>query len=152
MPEKKQTQQINAILSAYQSAESRLSQVSRRNLILLAAGIGILFLAVGALLGFAFSPYRQVATPDSDLTDTCGDGETSLTGIVRALDEPQNESRFYLEIGDGSQVLLRSSRIDLTAMESSSVEAEGVLVGCPEGPAGTSDAVLFISKIFLKTE
>lgn len=153
MPEKKkQTPQINTILSAYQSAENRLSQISRRKLILLAIGVGILFLAVGALLGFAFSPYRQTATPDSDLTEVDGDGRSTVTGILRSLDEPLNGSTFYLEKEDGSRVLLRSSKIDLTVLKGSTVEAEGVLVGSDEGPAGAGDAVLFVSKIFLKTD
>ena len=152
MPEKKKTPQINAILAAFQSAENRLSQISRRNLILMALGVGILFLAVGALLGFAFSPYRQTATPDSGLTAVDEDGKTSVSGIVRALDDLQNGSLFYLEKEDGVQILLRSSSIDLAFFKDSAVEVEGVLVGSTEGPAGASDAVLFVSKIFLKRD
>ncbi|MEX1061752.1 MAG: hypothetical protein WEC39_01415 [Patescibacteria group bacterium] len=146
MPEPKQDSGLNRFSSFYERVETRLTQMPRRNLFLIILGLIVFFLAMGALFGFVFSPYRQTDTPDSGLVDMDGNGNmVSHSGIVRRLDEEQDGISFYLEKEDETRVLLKSSQIDLAFFGGSAVTAEGVLV---DG-TGTG-AVLFVSKIRIK--
>ena len=146
MPEPKKDSGLNRFATFYSSAESRISQMPRRNLLILILGLVVFFLAMGALFAFVLSPYRQTDTPDAGLVDMDGNGNVvSHAGIVRRLDEEQDGISFYLEKEDETRILLKSSQIDLAFFVGSAVTAEGVLV---EG-AGTG-SVLFVSKIRIK--
>lgn len=150
MVEKKLTpssrDRISRILATYTRTEEKFSEFSRRNLILLIAGVGIGCIALGALFGFIFSPYKQVGTPDTSSSASDSNQLASYSGIIRRVEDVDGGVSYYLEKSDETRLLLRSSKIDLSFFEGSSVTAEGVAV---EGSDG-GDEILFVSKIRLK--
>lgn len=150
MAEKKLTpssrDRISRILATYTRTEEKFSEFSRRNLILLIAGVGIGCIALGVLFAFIFSPYKQTAIPGTSSSASDSNQLASHSGIVRRVEDVDGGVSYYLEKSDETRLLLRSSKIDLSFFEGSSVTAEGVAV---EGSDG-GDEILFVSKIRLK--
>ena len=110
------------------------------------AGVGIGCIALGVLFAFIFSPYKQVGTPDTSSSASDSNQLASYSGIIRRVEDVDGGVSYYLEKSDETRLLLRSSKIDLSFFEGSSVTAEGVAV---EGSDG-GDEILFVSKIRLK--
>lgn len=150
MTEKKQApssgDRVSRILATYARTEEKFSKFSRRNLVLLIAGVSIGCIALGALFAFVLTPYKQTAIPDSSSSASGSSQLASHSGIVRQMDVVSSGASYYLEKSDKTIFLLRSSEIDLSFFEGSSVTAEGVVVESSDG----GDEILFVSKIRLK--
>ncbi len=147
MPEKKETpsveSRVDRILQSYSQAEQKLSQFSKRKLIILLIALAVGFAALGVLIGVVFSPYRASETPAT--TTSSGASEiVSYSGVVRQ--SLGDGSTFYLEKDDGAQVLLKSSKIDFTFFSDSQVTAEGVVVR----DAQDGNEILFVNKLRIK--
>ena len=147
MPEtKKQTKsntRVDRLLESYAQAEERFSQVSKRKLVLVIVALSVVFVAIGILVGVLLSPRSADYSAD---TTTSGDEISSYSGVMRIFEEGQNGASHYLERDGEEQILLRSSKIDLSFFENSAVTVEGVAIES----AGGESAILFVSKIRIK--
>ncbi|MDP1710385.1 MAG: hypothetical protein Q8L46_00360 [candidate division WWE3 bacterium] len=149
MPEK--SSRFSLILprarEAFRAAEARLSAMSRRRAILTVLALAAGFALIGALLGIFLTPYRPTSTPNLDSSSANGDNQiSSYTGIVRALDEPKEGASYYLELENGTRLLLKSINIDISFFKGASVTAEGVVVGTSD----VTQQLLFVNRIRLK--
>jgi hypothetical protein len=147
MPEaKKQTAsktRVDRLIESYAQTEERFSKVSKRKLILILVALSAVFVALGILLGVLLSPK---AIDYAASTTASGDEIVSYSGIVRDFETEQNGASHYLERDSQEQILLRSSKIDLSFFEDSAVTVEGISI---ESAGGGSD-ILFVSKIRIK--
>ncbi|GMR19227.1 MAG: hypothetical protein BMS9Abin34_358 [Patescibacteria group bacterium] len=132
-------------LSTYARMEERFSELSRKQLVLLILGVSVFFIALGVLVGVVFSPYRPTVTSGTELpSSNSGSQVVSHSGVVRKAKNPDNGAGFYLEKSDDSKLQLKSSKIDLSFFEGSSVTAEGVVVGSGD------EGLFFVRKIRIK--
>lgn len=147
MPEKPSGLIPSRARDAFRAAEARFSAMSRRRAILTVLALAAGFALMGVLLGIILSPYQPTSTPDLEPSATNGASPTdSYTGIVRALDEPQEGASYYLELEDGTRLLLKSIKIDVSFFENSAVTFEGVVVETSDG----SQKILFVNRSRIK--
>ncbi len=138
---------VARLKSFFLSAESRLSQMSRRRLVIVVMGLALGFILLGVLFGVIFTPYSPTGTPSLDSSAANHDEPVvSYTGVVGSLDEPKEGADYYLGLESGKRYLLKSLAIDISFFKGASVTAEGILVPTSDG----SDEILFVSKIRIK--
>lgn len=105
-----------------QKFEKRLSALSKRKLVTLAAVVGAVSICTGVGLGYLINPYRPTATPGGDLSTPSNSStpETvSQSGVLRKFKTSQDGVDYYLEKQDGSQVFLTASKlIDASLLQS----------------------------------
>lgn len=136
---------FSRLKSAFAAAETRLSAMSRRRIILLVLALALGFAILGVVIGLIFSPYKPTTTPSLD-SGMNNENTASYTGVVRALDEPEEGASYYLELEAGGRVLLKSTSIDIAFFKDSSVTLEGTVVSS----SGGSDLILFVSRAKIK--
>lgn len=129
------------------STESRLTQMSRRRLILVVLALALGFILLGVVFGVVFAPYEPTVTPDLDSSVADhNESVVSYTGVVKSLSAPKDGANYALELESGKQYLLKSLAIDVSFFKGASVTAEGVLVETSDG----NGEILFVSKIKIK--
>ena len=138
---------ISRFKTAFTTAESRLSAMPRRRIILLVLALALGFALLGVVFGIVLSPYTPTATPLLDSGNTNGDNQlSSYTGVVRVLSEPKEGADYYLELEEGKRILLKSTSTDVGFFKDSSVTVEGVVVSSSDG----KEQILFVNLVRLK--
>jgi len=129
------------------STESRLTQMSRRRLILVVLALALGFVLLGVVFGVIIAPYAPTETPElnSSVADH-NEPVVSYTGLVKSLKEPKDGASYVLELESGKQYLLKSLAIDVSFFKGASVTAEGILVETSDG----NGEILFVNKIKIK--
>jgi len=139
---------LSRLKAFFATAETRLSAMPRRQVILLVLGLALGFALLGVVFGIFLTPYNPTSTPPLDSDTTNGDDQlASYTGIVRALGDPKEGSAYYLELEEGKRILLRSTAIDISFLEDASVTAKGVVAGTADG----TEQILFVNQIQIKS-
>jgi hypothetical protein len=138
---------LSRLKAFFATAETRLSAMPRRQIILLVLALALGFALLGVVFGIILTPYNPTSTPPLDSETANEDNQlASYTGIVRALGDPKEGSAYYLELEEGNRILLRSEAFDISFFEDASVTAKGVVASTADG----SEQVLFVNQIQIK--
>lgn len=120
-----------------------------RQRIILILTVLVVFLLLGSVLG-TFWAWRQSPSlsGDSSIPPTPTTQPATETGVVRQFRDSQHGGiDFYLEKGDGTKVLLKSSGIDLDFFEGTAVTVEGTMTTIGDD----STEVLQVKKVWIKS-
>jgi len=134
--------------------EKRLGTLTRRQLTILLAMIGLLTLLLGVVLGYFLTLPRSTRPSGADHNSSSNSQPETVSevGVLRKLDTPQDGIEFYLEKEDGTQILLDvSDKFDPSFIqqiyEGTAVTIEGTLT---KGTDGAKDT-LRVEKIVIKS-
>ncbi|OGC37881.1 hypothetical protein A2V54_01755 [candidate division WWE3 bacterium RBG_19FT_COMBO_53_11] len=138
---------FSRLKDAFVAAETRLSAMPRRRIVLLVLALALGFALLGVVFGIVLTPYNPTSTPPLDSETSTGDEQlASFTGIVRALSEPKEGSSYYLQLEGGNRILLKSTNFDIAFFKDASVTARGVAASTADG----NEQVLFVKYVQIK--
>lgn len=137
----------------YQGLERWLRALPRRQLALLAIGVILFSLLLGAVLAILLNLYFPAPLPNANSGVPSNGGEpqaVSKTGILRQLSAPQDGIMFYLETSDGTRILLDiGDRFDPTFLQESYEGTVVTIEGTITAGTGGSEDILQVERIVI---